>query len=295
MKVRHSIRRAAAASALLTVSACGGGGGSGPGPTIVPFVIQPAGTTVTYPINSASVATTNGVVTGSRIDQPGAGGTFTVTTDGSGNVSAVQFNVATPTSNFTLTNNNINPTLGGLNLLANILYSVNTNPGSTGYFRSGGNGVSLSYSSYGGWASNDGGTGLFGVFAFGSMTPPASMPVTGTATYSGSTIGIAASATNSYAFNGTVQLQANFANSTVGTTVSNLQFQDTVSNTVTSQPNLTGSATITGNQYSGTLSGGTLIGTSTGTFYGPAANETAGVWRAAGGGLTAVGSYGATR
>jgi hypothetical protein len=79
----------------------------------------------------------------------------------------------------------------------------------------------------------------------------------------------------------------------VTTNISNLQFQSLASNVVTNQPNLAGSATISGNQYTGTLSGGSLAGTSTGTFYGPAAAETAGVWKVSGGGTTAIGSYGA--
>jgi hypothetical protein len=58
-------------------------------------------------------------------------------------------------------------------------------------------------------------------------------------------------------------------------------------------PNLTGTSTISGNAYAGAISGGTLTGTINGNFYGSAAQETAGVWQASGGGNTWIGSFGA--
>ena len=63
--------------------------------------------------------------------------------------------------------------------------------------------------------------------------------------------------------------------------------------TITSLPNLNGSAAMTGNAYAGTISGGALSGTINGNFYGTAAQETAGVWQASGGGNLWVGSFGA--
>jgi hypothetical protein len=297
----------ASVAALLALAACGGGGGGGGGGSSggsspppaqpaagAPVPFQAPGSTVSYPVNSASVSTSAGAVTGSRIDATGNAGTITITTDLNGNLSAIQFNILTPTSTFTKTfpaGQIINQSQL-LSSLATALNTVNTTPGQATFVHSTGGNL---YSSYGAWASNDVGTGRFGVFALGSVTQPSAMPMTGTATYNGSTVGIAASSSASYALNGTVQLQANFATSTVGTAISNMQFQNAATNAITSQPNLIGTATITGNQYSGSLVSTTLAGTSTGTFYGPAANETAGVWKAAGGGVTAVGSYGASR
>jgi hypothetical protein len=182
-----------------------------------------------------------------------------------------------------------------LGQLATFLNAVNTTALSSGAVTSLATGLSSSV--YGIWASNDtGSSGRVGVFATGNPTPTASMPTNVTATYNGSTIGVAGSPSASYAVTGTVQLTATFATGNVTTTISNLQFQNTATNAITNQPNLTGLATISptmGNQYGGPLSSAALTGTSTGTFYGPAAKETAGVWNVSGGGLTAIGSYGA--
>ena len=107
----------------------------------------------------------------------------------------------------------------------------------------------LSSSTFGIRATNDGSSGRIGVVAGGNPTPLAAMPTAGTATYNGATIGAAASSSAAYALAGNAQLVANFSTNTVNTTLSNLQFENTATNVVTAQPNLTGAATITGNQY----------------------------------------------
>jgi hypothetical protein len=154
----------------------------------------------------------------------------------------------------------------------------------------------LNYAAYGLWASGDTATaGRAGTFAFGSLTPAASVPSTGSATFNGITIGVggATSGSTVYALLGSAQIIANFATQSVTTNLTNLSTQNISTNAVGSLPNLSGTSAISGNAYAGTIAGTGLTGTINGNFYGPAAQETAGVWQASGGGNAWIGSYGA--
>jgi hypothetical protein len=154
----------------------------------------------------------------------------------------------------------------------------------------------LNYAAYGLWASGDTATaGRAGTFAFGNLTPTASVPATGSATFNGTTIGVGAATSGStvYALQGTAQIIANFATQSVTTNLTNLGTKNIWTNAVGSLPNLSGTSTISGNAYAGTIAGTGLTGTINGNFYGPAAQETAGVWQASGGGNAWIGSYGA--
>jgi hypothetical protein len=144
---------------------------------------------------------------------------------------------------------------------------------------------SLSASAYGIWGSNDGfNASRIGGFAIGSLTPSASVPTTGSATFNGSTVAISANDVNTFV--GSAQIIANFSANTVTANLTNFSGQGGAT-----LPNLTGIASISGNAYAGSISGTglTVTGTINGNFYGSAAQETAGVWQIPG--LT--GSYGA--
>jgi hypothetical protein len=157
-------------------------------------------------------------------------------------------------------------------------------------------GQGLSSSAYGIWAvSGKTLPGDVGLFAFGNLTPATSVPNTGSATFNGIAIG-AGGATNvgaTYYLQGNAQIIANFGSQTVTTNLTNFVASSYATTAKTSVPDLTGASTIAGNAYTGPLSGGGLVGTIKGNFYGPAAQETAGVWQATGGGNTWIGSYGA--
>ena len=289
---------------FLSLTACGGGGGGTnstpvqpPSQSVsVPATFQAAGTTVTYAVDAASAAISNATLVGTQINAAGSGSTVTVSVDSSGNLSSVSFNIATPSTRFTPTYTAANittlPTLN-LGVLAAALAAVNATSGANGFIGGGAALSGLSYANYGVWAQNSGASGLFGATDVGAQTQVAAMPHVGSATFNGQTLGAATSASASYALTGNVQLTANFASNTTSTSISGIQFQNLATNAVTPQPSLSGSGTITGNHYSGSLSGGSLSGTSVGSFYGPSAQETAGVWRVSGGGVTALGSYGA--
>jgi hypothetical protein len=297
----------------ISLAACGGGDGGGssatPAPAAstapttptssgvpVPATFQAAGTTVTYSVDSASAAIVNGAVTGTNVNPAGAGSTVTLSTDANGNISQVRFNIPTPGTTFSQSYSASQiaqaPTLTLANLTT-VLAAVNATSGVNGFVGGGATLSGLSYSTYGLWAQNNGASGLFGAIDAGIQTAASSMPRSGSATYNGQTIGAAASGSAAYALTGNVNLAANFANNTINTTISGIQLENTATHAVSSVMNVSGTGAISGNHYAGTLAGGTLSGNSVGSFYGPAAQETAGAWRVSGGGLTAIGSYGA--
>jgi hypothetical protein len=166
---------------------------------------------------------------------------------------------------------------------------------------------SLSFSSYGFWVNvqsfdaTTGETGALGGIAFGNLTPASGMPTTGSASYSGRTVGAAVDGTTQSLLAGTVNINANFgAMSVSGTFVIN----DVTSGIPTSFATLTMPATAiapgAGGAYNGTLVGALPGGAVTGSavqghFYGPQANETAGTWSAKNSVTTAVGGFGAKR
>ena len=165
-------------------------------------------------------------------------------------------------------------------------------------------GQALSYSGFGLWAStwlNDSqgnGAGRLFTFGFGSPTSGAAMPVSGSATYNGSTAGAGGAddfkTPNSLtALQGNAQIVANFSTQSVNAKLTNLTTQNLYTNVTGALPDLTGTAAIAGNAYSGAIAGTGLSGSIKGTFYGPAAQETTGVWQASGGGINWVGSFGA--
>lgn len=307
--MRSEIRVGVGALAFV-LSACGGGGsrggegtlnqqGSNPGaglPVVVNF--QASDATVVYDAASAAITANADLgVTGSRIDAAGIGSTVSITTGANGYLSSVTLNILTPGAAFDQTYTSVMPLTGlTLNELATALEGVNNASNTANGFIAAqqAQAQTLSASAYGIWAANDGGgNGRIGVLAIGNETTPAAMPMTGTATYNGTTIGVGTSTTTAFALSGTAQIVANFATASVTTSFSNIVTQNLATNAVGAMSDLTGASVIAGNKYAGPLAGGGLAGQVSGTFYGPAAQETAGVWNVSGGGLTAIGSFGA--
>jgi hypothetical protein len=157
----------------------------------------------------------------------------------------------------------------------------------------------LSSSAYGLWLYTDAGKAAhLGAFAIGNLTPAASVPVTGSATFNGYTIGANrdTSGGSVFALEGNVQVTANFSAQTVTTSITHLSFRNgpyAATPSGGTLPDLIGTSTMTGNAYAGTIAGGPLTGTINANFYGSAAQETAGVWQASGGGNAWIGSFGA--
>lgn len=141
------------------------------------------------------------------------------------------------------------------------------------------------------------------------------MPTTGGATYTGGAVGyvvqpVAVNPTNVAQFYGTSSLTANFGTGGITGSITGINAYS-VGNNSSGQTllgtinNIGLTATISGSSYAGTttVTGGAgtafniagATGTVTGGFYGPAANETAGVFDLSGGAnnTTLVGSFGA--
>jgi hypothetical protein len=316
---------------LMSLDGCsGGGGGSASGtsapastPAPVNFALPTAGTTsgvavnlqaakatVTYPAAAATAIGANGGMGNITLAVVGQGATITLSTDASGNLSGV-----------TIPAGNIHDTVFGgggpghsltdpLTLdfyyqLQDVFAFDNDSAYTISQVAAG---QGLTSSAYGLWASSGSGYGFWaatgkafssdaGAFAFGNLTPPTAVPATGSATFSGFTVGFGGATDGSAVFTlkGNAQIIANFASQTVTTNLTNFGTDNiSYNSTVTAHvPNLTGTSTISGNAYTGPISGGALTGTINGNFYGSAAQETAGVWQASGGGNAWLGSFGA--
>lgn len=309
--MRNSLAALSLASLLL--AACSGGGGGGgmaaapapaaPAPVVTPpgapVNLQAASTRVAYP-----AAAVTGVVTstapGSVITSASSqGATITLGTDASGKLNALIFNLPGLSVQYPAPLTSLSSPLS-LDSIASAL-NDNLGPGNSlgAVLSQAAAGQILSASSYGLWLhTDDSNTAQAGSFAFGNLTPAASVPVTGSATFNGFAIGTASTLNGGslYAVQGNAQIIANFATQSVTTNLTNLAVGNqpyAPAATITSLPNLSGTSAMTGNSYAGTISGGALSGTINGNFYGPAAQETAGVWQASGGGNQWIGSFGA--
>jgi hypothetical protein len=269
-----------------------------------PITLQAVNTTVTYQAASATALVTNTGTGGVAAAASGQGATITLTTDGSGLIK-VAFNIPTTGTTFTQQYTSsvwdyggpIGTTAPTAAQLVTILRDVFGFPATTGTITTQSiGGQSLNSAAYGFWASGDTTTaGRAGTYAFGNLTQAGSIPATGTATFNGQTIGIggATGGNTVYALQGKAQIIANFATQSVSTNLTNLTTQNISTNALGSLPDLSGTSTLSGNAYAGSISGTGLTGTVNGNFYGPAAQETAGVWQASGGGNAWMGSYGA--
>ena len=199
--------------------------------------------------------------------------------------------------------------------------ALNTTDG--GSWEQFGNVVGLTYSNFGVWSlnpcSNTSSCTPTYVGTMGGAQPgyalTASMPTSGSASYSGGAVGyvqqpFANNPTNVAQFYGTSSLTANFGTGAVSGSVTgiNAYSVDNGGGTQTllgTVNNIGLSGTISGAHFSGTTSvtgtAGTAFdisgatGTVTGGFYGPSANETAGVFNVRGGtnNTMLMGSFGA--
>jgi hypothetical protein len=266
-----------ALSVLLT--SCGGGGGGSPSPTA--SAPPPAtGMSTTSPAASAAMTFNNlSGATSSAIADANGGSSFTVDTDANGNVKTFTLNIST----------------GG------ITKTIRLTPGSAQQVGNPGAAFvvaqSLNFSTFGTWGTSEDNAGnfKFGGFAGGQATPIANMPRTGSAVYNGSMAGTATNGTNVFSVVGDAQISANFDAQTVGTNFFNMTKQQVGTNVMIPVTSFSGTSQLSGNIYAGALAAanGLQTGDVRGQFYGPGAQETAGVWHITGAGTTAVGSFGA--
>lgn len=161
------------------------------------------------------------------------------------------------------------------------------------------------YQSFGVWDSTAyaGGPRRFGGTSFGSVTPASAVPTTGSATFVGKLGGMYVSPAGQGALaTADIRVDANFSSrslsfASTGTSVT----RDLA--TAVAAPNLNLGGTLTyspaSNSFTGSLAnaGGTMSGSSTGRYYGPAAQELGGVFtvKSSTTAETFAGAYGAKR
>lgn len=184
------------------------------------------------------------------------------------------------------------------------------------------NGVGLTYADFGEWlmqpATAGAGTATYSVWAAGTQLT-AAMPTSGGATYKGITRGISMVANTAYQLNGNLTLTASFT-ATGGSITGNITRITAATFPNHGMPGTTGITTLTGgfndialagtingNAFTGTATAGVVTsagpnpaaiavgttGTTSGNFYGPNANEVAGVWSLSTATVQASGSFGA--
>ena len=177
------------------------------------------------------------------------------------------------------------------------------------------NSANLDYTRFGYWSRDDGIDGVFnlGAWTTGFVTPVASLPAQGSATYAGKASGlynVAISATSQAdfdsSFKGDVSMSANFGASTLSGAITNI-IATSLYSALTGPVNDIGfSASIdrTNNLFAGTTSvagqatgpyafGPTASGLINGRFYGPSATEVGAVFNLSEGTRRLIGSFGA--
>lgn len=312
---KHHQRGFAGAMISVLLTACGGGGGGGGTvPTTPATPVTPSftswtavqnGSTVVVPGMSQEVSWTGVPTTGpvTSIGTPTAVDTsassFTETLNSSGAITKIV--IASPTGNVTF-DTAVGDTIGFLAIDPDVIVAVNgagtnialaADPAAFGW----------NYQSFGVWETGMGtGSGSAGVMSAGAPTAGSAIPISGTATFTGALGGIYVDASgNDFVTEAALTVNADFGARTLGvSSAGTIKSPDLVSTSTASNLNLTGTLTYAAgsNAFAGTVTNGsTLTGTSTGRFYGPAAEELGGVFvLKANSGVEAYGgAYGAKR
>ncbi len=121
----------------------------------------------------------------------------------------------------------------------------------------------------------------------GKLTPTASMPSSGTATYNGTVQGMSYESGSLKALNGSHTMNANFGSGTITGTM-NVNYASSGASYATTNLN---AVSIGGNGFAGGLNGTDNTGSIKGSFYGPAANEVGGTWALSKTGSSAAGIF----
>ncbi|WP_407940327.1 transferrin-binding protein-like solute binding protein [Novosphingobium aerophilum] len=314
---RGALRMAFFVPVAFSLSACGGGGSGGgvnstpaPAPTPTPTptptaftnwqttpsngVLRLSGSTVEAPYTPSAVFP-NAV---GSYGTPSVGNATADFTYSSGTPSGVSVSGALSSVNFTTSDGSTKVNLASSP--STIKYSSPS--GATTLLINNASVSGYSYMSFGAWAGSTSTAGYINSFHAGSATPAASVPTSGSATYSGTSAGYYSSQSGTVnPVTSDVTLTANFSTRSIIYVASNTQ--GTVS-----YPGLNVTGTLSyasgSRTFSGTLTTpqgygtGMLTGTASGSFYGPLGQEVAGAfvlnWSS---GTVAqyVGSFGAKR
>ena len=305
------------APVMFAISACGGGStGSSVTSTPTPNPTPAPTPTPTVFTNWQSIPATGVLrLTGSTVEAPytppapgalSSAGTFGTVAAGnltaditytSGAQTGVYVQGALTSINFTSSDGSIKVRLASS---PNIVKYAASQSASTSLLMLDASAAGYSYMSYGAWAGNLNGTGYTNSFQGGSVTPSGSVPLTGSAIYTGNSVGYYSTQFGTVTeATSDVTLAANFGSRTLTYRSSNSQ----------GGPNIFGTLSYSAGSsaFSGTLDARDpinniglfgLSGTANGNFYGPQGQEIAGTFVLHGtvGSITEyVGSFGAKR
>lgn len=273
----------------LFVAACAGGGGGSSG----------GGSASTTPFTSWAAVAPSSTVQLSGGSTQYTYTTSTLTNNGQSIVGA-SVTVAESASN--------SPTSVTIQSAQGASVSVNTANGDTITTSSGGVlsgqskdgktqilGISYDYQSFGVWNSGSG-SGTVGAVTAGNATAAASIPTTGSATFTGKSLGVYGSAGAGYFTVADMTANVNFASRSIGFATTNTVNTDTFAKI----PGLNLGGSFAYNPGSGQFSGGVgsvngMSGTGSGQFYGPAATEIGGTVALSGSNAVFTGSFGGKR
>jgi hypothetical protein len=276
----------------LILSACAGGGGGGTSSGVSPFTAWSAvAPNTATPLSGSS---TTGSSSSSSSSYSASGN---VTFDSSRNFTAISLTSGSgatasfsSTSGDTISQGMGNGTVFAVNKQG--IGAIVTNPYD----------ATFEYQTFGAWGAYAGGPqpSNANAVSLGSITPVTGMPATGMVNFAGFASGLYYQGTGGYFTTANMSAGVDFAARTVALTTSNTFVTGSVNGALVpaSSLNMTGYGTYaTGtSRFAGTLSTANgMIGTMTGQFYGPNANEIGGTYYATGSQGYTVGGFGGKR
>jgi hypothetical protein len=282
------MKKLALLSLPLFIAACAGGGGGG----------SSSGSASTTPFTSWAAVAPNSTV------QLSGGSTQYTYTSTAATLNGQSITGATVT---VAENANNSPTSVAIQSAQGASVSINTANGDTittsggvlsGQSKDGKTqilGIQYDYQSFGVWNSGSG-SGTVGAVTSGNATAVTSIPSTGSATFTGKSLGVYGSSGAGYFTVADMTANVNFANRSIAFATTNTVNTDTFAKI----PGLNLGGSFAYNPGSGQFSGGVgsvsgMSGTGSGQFYGPAANEIGGTVALSGNNAVFTGSFGGKR
>jgi len=285
-----SMRNLSALSLVILLGACSGGGG-----TTSSSTSSPTYRTTSYTGTSVSVTYSGATIgTPTSISQ---GATYSETVNVSNNV--VQSNSIIAANGQTASFNSANgDTISQVS--STVVGYQNANSTALTAQASA---LGWSYQSFGVWTTGTTSSGWVNAASVGtSITPGASIPTSGSASYSGVAGGLFGNATLTYFVSANMTANANFATRNIGFATTNSVASTNLYGTYSDASGLNLNGTLTYspgvNSFSGTVnsSGATVMtGTAGGQFYGPSAQEIGGVFAVKNGNMGYIGGFGGKR
>lgn len=276
----------------LILSACAGGGGGSSSSGVSPFTAWSAvAPNTATPLSGSS---TTGASTSSSASYGASGN---VTFDSSRNFTAISLTSGSgSTASFSsIAGDTISQGMGNGTVFAvnkQGVGAVITNPYDAAF----------EYQTFGAWGAFAGGPqpSNANAVSLGSATPVTGMPATGTGNFAGYASGLFYQGSAGYFTTANMSAAVDFAARTIALNTSNTVVTGSVNGALVpaSSLNMTGYGTYaTGtSKFAGTLSTANgMIGTMTGQFYGPNANEIGGTYYATGSQGYTVGGFGGKR